>query len=74
MKIKEVARTDEELEQFNNRDKLEIYIDDDIVFSVEDDEPEDSTLCRSFSDCFGIIELMKLAYHAGKSGEELIIE
>lgn len=37
-------------------------------------EPEDMTLDRDLSDAWNVVELLKLAYNAGKNGEELEIE
>ncbi len=51
---------------------LKIFIDDVNKFSVLDDETEDSNLSRSFNDCYKITKLMKMAYDAGKNGEEII--
>ena len=49
-----------------DRDALIIQIDGKTVFSAFDGEPEDNSLCRNFGDCFGIGDLMKQAYDAGK--------
>ena len=37
-------------------------------------EPEDMTFGRDLSDVFSITEMLKLAYEAGKRGEELNME
>ncbi len=55
------------------RSSLAIMIDGEEVFSVRDDEPEDSNLGRSFSDCYKIEGLLHKAYLAGKNGETLSI-
>lgn len=57
-------------------DSLEIEVDGNSKFSVSssDDSPEDNNLLRNFSDCYGIGELMELAYNAGKNGEEFELE
>ena len=39
----------------------------------EDGEPEDNNMSRNFSDIFLIKDLIKIAYNAGKNGEELKI-
>ncbi len=60
-----------------NRDYLDIYaieLDGEKVFQVADGEPEDNTLCRNFSDVFGLETLLTRIYELGKSGEELEIE
>lgn len=73
MKVELRTRNEEELEDYDYRDMVEIYVDGEKVFSVQDDEPEDSNLSRAFSDCYNIDSLMKMAYEAGKRGEEFII-
>lgn len=39
----------------------------------ENGEPEDNNISRNFSDIFLIKDLIKIAYNAGKYGEELEI-
>lgn len=39
----------------------------------EDGEIEDNNMSRNFSDIFLIKDLIKIAYNAGKNGEELEI-
>lgn len=68
MKILQQTKT------YDYREFLNIFVDDKRVASFHDGEPEDNTLCRNFSDCYSIAELMERAYNAGKNGEELIIE
>jgi hypothetical protein len=74
MKIEFITRGEEYIEACEYRDEVTINIDGKQVFSVQDDEPEDSNLSRSFSDCYGIVDLMKRAYEAGKAGESFIIK
>lgn len=50
---------------------LKIFIDDKSVFTVFEGEPEDNTLGRNYNDCYKIPELMRLAFEAGKRGEEI---
>lgn len=38
--------------------------------SFYDGEPEDNTLGRNFNDVYSIPDLLKIAYEAGKNGEE----
>ena len=64
MKIVERITTDEDYRQ-----SLTIEVDGNIEFAVGDGEPEDSNLARDFSDCLSVIDLMKMAYEAGKNGE-----
>jgi len=66
--------TVEELEDNDYQDVLEIYINGLRVFSVHDGEPEDNTLSRNFSDCFSIVEMMKVAFDAGARGESWEVE
>ena len=56
------------------REFLDIKIDGKTVFSVHDGEPEDNSLCRNFRDCKMITSLMKLAYEAGKRGNDFSVE
>ena len=65
MKIVETISTDDDYRQ-----TLTIEVDGKGIFGVGDGEPEDSNLSRDFSDCFSITDLMKMAYDAGKNGEE----
>ncbi|MDU3334585.1 MAG: hypothetical protein E7F09_13490 [Clostridium perfringens] len=74
MKVKILSLTEEVVESRDYRDAMAIEIDGERKFEVRDGEPEDSCLSRDFSDCFNIKDLMELAYHAGKNGEEFEIE
>lgn len=74
MIVKVISRTEDELAEYDYQDKLEIYVDGVGKFSAHDGEPEDANLSRDFSECHNIPELMRLAYEAGKNGEEFIIE
>lgn len=74
MKVTYKSRTEEELEDYEYRDYLEVFIDGKLVFKVQDDEPEDSNLSRSFSDCYSVPKLLEMAYKAGKNGEDFQIE
>lgn len=38
------------------------------------DCPEDAIIGRSLPSCFEVLDLMRLAYNAGKNGEEIIVE
>lgn len=53
---------------------LTIEIDGEQAFSAGDGDPEDSSLCRNFSDCYKILDIIKAAHKAGASGEPLEIE
>ena len=64
------SRTEEEIEECDYRDAISIKKDGETIFNVFDDEPEDSNLGRSFTDCYNVHDLLKMAYEAGKNGEE----
>ena len=74
MKVTVKSLTDKGQERRNYRNIMGIEIDGKYKFRVYDGEPEDSNLSRDFNDCWGIPNLMKEAYEAGKKGEEFIIE
>lgn len=74
MKITELLLPEEELERRDYREAYEIEIDGKKVFEVADGEPEDSRLSRNFNDVFQIIDLLKIVYEAGKTGQPLEFE
>lgn len=74
MKVTQKTRNDKALEKRDYRNSMEILVNNKICFNVYDGEPEDSNLSRDFNDCFRITELMRLAYEAGKLGEEFTVE
>lgn len=53
-----------------------MYIDDDLMHGVHplSECPEDAIVGRDLTSCGEIVELMRLAYEAGKNGEEFSIE
>lgn len=71
MKVKVITESDNW-----GYEALMIVVDGDDVFSVSTspDSPEDNCLSRDLSDCFKIDDLMKLAYEAGRAGEEFTVE
>jgi hypothetical protein len=71
MKVKTITRSESNLAERDYRDKMTIEVDGEDVFEVNDGEPKDNNLSRNFSDCFKISKLMKMAYAAGKNGEEI---
>jgi len=73
MRVEISSLPDIELHDYDFRDVVEVRIDGKLVWQVYDDEPEDSTLNRSFKDCRRVDALMKLAYDAGVRGEKLEI-
>lgn len=46
----------------------------DIKMRFLDGEPEDANLNRDFGDVYRIEDAIKIAYEAGKNGEELVFE
>lgn len=74
MKVLVITRSEEEVERCDYRDAYEIKINGKRVFKARDGEPEDNSLGRDFSDIYNIPDLMKIAYEAGKNGEEFEIE
>lgn len=74
MKIEFITRTDDRIEDLDGRDSIEIKIDGVRKFIVRDGEPEDATLRRDFKHCYSVVNLMKLAFEAGKRGEDFEVE
>jgi hypothetical protein len=48
---------------------LSIKINNKRHFSIGRGEPEDMTLYRNLSDAYNVVDMMRLAYEAGKAGE-----
>ena len=48
-----------------------VKLDDKVVFSVSDGEPEDNSLCRNFSDCSKLLQLLEKTYELGKNGVDV---
>lgn len=69
MLIEITTRDEIELEDYDYRDRIQISIDGKVVLDVHDGEPEDNTLGRNFSGCYGIDDMLKQAYEAGCRGE-----
>ena len=71
-----------ETHEFNNRDHedasnitIEVKTNDSYKsISIGEGEPEDMYLFRDLSDAYSIVDLIKLAYQAGKKGEEFDYE
>jgi len=70
MEVRVVKSFDED----EYRSGLEIYVDDNSVFSVYDGEPEDNSLRRNFNDCYNIVSLLRVAFTAGAEGKEFVIK
>lgn len=73
IEVKQYTKFDEE---GNGEVTINIYRDEKIVkgLSFVDGETEDNTLSRNFDGVFSILRYMKLAYEAGKNGEEMTFE
>jgi len=74
MKVIETISSDKFSEEHDYRSLLRIQIENGRKMEFYDGELEDANLSRDFNDCYLIIDFMKLAYEAGKNGEEFIIE
>ena len=68
MRVEVITRSEDEVESCDYRNAIEIKIDGKCVFRASDGEPEDATLNRDFNDVYGIADLLKMAYDAGKAG------
>ena len=71
--IERVYTEDELIERDFQGETIQIEINGEIKFSIREGEPEDMTLSRDLSDIYSITSLLKLAYEAGKNGEEFIL-
>ena len=74
MKVKIEKPSEQLLIDRDCRYFLNIFINEEMIFSVYDGESEDNNLSRNFSDCWGIAKLLKKAFEAGKNNESLEIE
>lgn len=63
------------IEEFDNNALSIIALSktEEVHLRFEDGEIEDNNMSRNFSDIFLIKDLIKIAYNAGKNGEELEI-
>lgn len=66
MKIKTVHSFNE----LDYRGYYAVYVNGDRVVCFVDGEPEDANMSRDFNDVYSIPDLMKMAYEAGKNGED----
>ena len=64
MKIRQEINLDE-----NGEPTLRLWVDDEEEIYASEGEPEDRGLYRGQNYVFSILDLMKRAYQAGKSGE-----
>jgi len=71
MKVDIITRTDENVEESDDRDAVAIYLDGVKKFGVHDGEPEDNTLGRNFSYVYNVGGLLEYFYNLGKSGVEV---
>jgi len=72
MKVEYIVRSEKEVNNCDYRSAYHIKINDELVFKVQDGEPEDSNLGRDFSDVWDIGKMLKMAFEAGKRGEEFV--
>lgn len=72
MRVHETFLTEEAREKRDYRDAYAISVNGEMLIEFWDGEPEDANLARDFGDCFSIVDLMRLAYEAGKKGEEFV--
>jgi hypothetical protein len=59
-------------ESNDGRQATSLYINDELIYSVVDGEPEDNCLARNFS--FSLRKPLTMVYEAGKLGEECTFE
>jgi hypothetical protein len=64
MKVVEIIGTN-----CDGNSSLEVMIDSEVEFSVNDHYQSDNTLSDAFNDCYKISKLLQKAYEAGKRGE-----
>ncbi len=70
MKIQEIKR--EDIQDWRSR--LTIEIDGTSMFDVSDGELEDNNLSRNFQACYKIVDLLELAWLAGKAGQSFDVK
>ena len=74
MKIITRSLTDKAIEENDWLDSYSIFVDGVEKINANDyGEPEDNTLSRDLGFVYQIVPLMKLAYEAGKNGEDFEI-
>lgn len=74
MEIIKRSLTEEAKENDDYRDSFSIIVNGKEEINANDyGEPEDNSLGRSLNFVYKIVPLMKLAFEAGKNGEELEI-
>ena len=74
MQVTVKSLPESELDRLDCRDVFTISIDGERVFIVTDGEPEYSDLSREFSNCWGIVDLMRLAHIAGLNAEPFSVK
>ncbi len=76
MKVEVSSLPNRELRDYDDKDVVEVRVDDSLIWQVYDDDPKLANLNHSFKDCRRVDALMRLAFDAGKRGEkfELIKE
>lgn len=75
MKIVETHDIGEDFDEYCGKGSIEVKVTDDTGRSVNVDimagEPEDAVFFRDLSGAYSIADAIKLAYEAGKRGEEM---
>jgi len=74
MKITVIASSEKYEEEHDYKGFFVVKIDGETKARFYDGEPEDANMGRDFSDVFTIPDLMRLAYDAGKRGDNFIVE
>ncbi|MBG9773027.1 hypothetical protein [Brevibacillus laterosporus] len=74
MKITIGTFSEEQLIERDFLDGYELRVDGHLMISMYDGEWEDNNLSRNFSDVHKIEDVIKLAFEAGKNGEELLFD
>jgi len=72
MIVKEITLSAKGIQNFDYRNFLQINVDGKKIVRFLDGEPEDANLSRDFNGCYKIVDLMELAYEAGRKGENFI--
>lgn len=73
MKIEFISSSEKWSENHDYRNFYKVMINDKVFMNFHDGEPEDSNLCRDFSDVYKIGELIELISKTAKSNEEITI-
>jgi hypothetical protein len=64
---------DDDAKNYGEYERFVIKVNNKIILSAGHGEPEDNSLGRDLNFVFSIPEWMKMAYEAGKNGEDFNI-